>query len=384
MYGQEWYGAVILKWADNRALIHYLGWQTMWNEWFSPEDMLKRTRPLTATPRFGILSTKDERNRIKRCMNLADELWGEHAFDASGHRGDGDEEDENVDSEVGSTRENRIGQETKDGDSGAGSDEGGSPAAGDSVTAEGCDRPATDHRDHDNLQREENSAADRQALLDFLESVYAQDARIDTGREIEKSAAAARDTEETPQRIDASHVAQSDSEESDESDEDSGVSETESDEEGQPTFSTGPRASDTGLARHVEVGPGPDLTAAGLAGDVASSGGMVHALAASDQHSFLHSSTHAFNGAIGALDNELVALGLELYPAGWGKEKELERESVRAERVAAANRKAVERFRPSDLALLFNRGLCHHYSRHYLEAEADFDLVLHSSARDVE
>ena len=34
--------------------------------------------------------------------------------------------------------------------------------------------------------------------------------------------------------------------------------------------------------------------------------------------------------------------------------------------------------------MVFNRALCHHYSRHYSEAKADFDLVLHATPNDVE
>jgi hypothetical protein len=378
--GQEWYGAVILKWANDRALIHYIGWQTMWNEWFSHEDMLKRTRPLTATPRFGILSTKDERNRIKRCMNRADELWGEPDGADSNHDG---AENENGESELGSVGRARDLQGAKAGDSEAGSNEGGSPTEGDSDTAEGSSR---DQQERDNPS-EDNPAAEPQALLDFLESIYAQQARIDTAREIEESAAVARDTEETPLRGDAVPAQRDMDESSDESDEDSGVSESESDEDSQPAASgrelTGALAD--GLNRADLAASGQDLAeTAGAARDGTTSAGVDQGLAATDQHSFLHSSRHAFNGAISALDKKLTALGIELYPAGWGKDKDLDRESVRAQRVVAANRKAVQRFRPADLALLFNRALCHHYSRHYFEAEADFDLVLHRSTGDIE
>jgi hypothetical protein len=43
---QVWYGAVIMRWAGEKALIHYIGWQSVWNEWFSQDDLIKRTRPL--------------------------------------------------------------------------------------------------------------------------------------------------------------------------------------------------------------------------------------------------------------------------------------------------------------------------------------------------
>lgn len=372
----------------------------MWNEWFSREDMFKRTRPLTATPRFGILSTKDERNRIKRCMNLADELWGEPAGADALHEG---REDEDGDSELGSVRRICDGQGTKNGDSKGGSDEGGSSTELDSGAAKGSTHEggspmegnldATEGISSDDRKLDKPSAdnpvADRQALLDFLQSMYAQQARIDSARKIEKqteSAVSARDTEETPLRGDAAPAQRDTDESSDESDEDSGMSETESDEDSQPAAGGAePRGTLANSSHHAEA-PAPVLNLAetSYARDGASSASVVHALAATDQQTFLHSSRRAFNGAISGFDKKLTALGLELYPAGWGKDKDLDRESVRAQRVAAANRKAVERFRPQDLTLLFNRALCHHYSRNYLEAEADFDLVLHRSTGDIE
>ena len=416
---QMWYGAVILKWANDRALIHYIGWQTMWNEWFSREDMLNRTRPLTATPVFGVLSTKDERNRMRRCINLADELWGKPGEEGGNENG---QETDKEESEADSASRSRDSQESESADAGVHSasadcdgqgeenndadnvamhigsikrdeehenknanvvsDESGSPADSNAVGGSSDDQLNPS---------EDNPVADRQALLDFLESMYAQQARADTARQIEaatekQAAAAGQEDKETPSRGDQSNAAESEEDESDESDEEGLVSETESDEEISLLGPTGtiPAAALISGPHHAKDAPaalGPDM--AGPAGDSATSAGMGQALTANEEHSFLHSSMHAFNGAINALDKKLSALGIELYPPGWGKEL-ADRESIKADRVAASNCKAVKRFKPSDIALLFNRGLCHHYSRHYLEAEADFDLVLHCSAEDIE
>eukprot|EP01048_Picozoa_sp_COSAG05_P028624 COSAG05_NODE_8982_length_657_cov_0.826165_2_plen_191_part_01 len=71
-----WYAAMILRWAGDRALIHYIGWQSMWNEWFDIDDLLLRTRPLTAEPQFGALRSKEERARVKRCIRKAEHQWG--------------------------------------------------------------------------------------------------------------------------------------------------------------------------------------------------------------------------------------------------------------------------------------------------------------------
>lgn len=80
----NWYAATIVRWEGQKALIHYLGWQSIWNEWFGPEDMLRRTRPLTANPSFGKLSSKQERVRIKRCIRRVEQMWPLQQEAASG------------------------------------------------------------------------------------------------------------------------------------------------------------------------------------------------------------------------------------------------------------------------------------------------------------
>jgi hypothetical protein len=197
--GQEWYGAIILKWAGDRALIHYIGWQTMWNEWFSREDMMKRTRPLTANPRFGILATKDERNRVKRCLNLADELWGAGHDDSGGveggpGNGGGDRKDDEGSDEGDAAASN--------------AEEGGSPR--EEQDEGGGGQPVDAQR----------------ALLDFVASLQGQQERADTAHEIEQSAAVARDVPDAPLVVVGASQEESEQEESDESDEDGSMSET--------------------------------------------------------------------------------------------------------------------------------------------------------------
>jgi hypothetical protein len=358
--GQEWYGAIILKWAGDRALIHYIGWQTMWNEWFSREDMMKRTRPLTANPRFGILATKDERNRVKRCLNLADELWGAGHDDSGGveggpGNGGGDRKDDEGSDEGDAAASN--------------AEEGGSPR--EEQDEGGGGQPVDAQR----------------ALLDFVASLQGQQERADTAHEIEQSAAVARDVPDAPLVVVGASQEESEQEESDESDEDGSMSETESDEETKSSSDEVAAAGADGSASSLAGRAQAAADSAGGSATVAAAAVAAQALAASDGQS-LHSSMHAFNGAISALDKKLLALGIKLVPLSSSKDGEgaaaAAADSAKAERLLAANQKEVQKLGRSELTLLFNRALCHHYSRHYAEAAADFDLVLHKDPDDIE
>lgn len=224
----------MLRWSGDRALIHYIGWQTMWNEWFTRDDMLRRTRPLSATPRFGILQSKEERNRIKRCQKLADSIW---ADDGEGGGA------------AGTEKEKEEGE--KEG-------EGARPEPEDEAAL----------------------AAQGESLLALVGSVDRQQARVDKARQIERSAAAAREEASSPtlgapspaaRRGDEAEPAQDDdpTSESDES-----ISESESESE-------------------AEEEPEPNDAVQGQGGASAGVDGA-------------KPSTAEFNGAIAALDSRLV------------------------------------------------------------------------------
>ena len=282
----------MLRWSGDRALIHYIGWQTMWNEWFTRDDMLRRTRPLSATPRFGILQSKEERNRIKRCQKLADSIWAD------------------------------------DGEGGG--------AAGTEKEKEGGEKEGEGARPEP--EDEAALAAQGESLLALVGSVDRQQARVDKARQIERSAAAAREEASSPtlgapsptaRRGDEAEPAQDDdpTSESDES-----ISESESESE-------------------AEEEPEPNDAVQGRGGASAGVGSA-------------KPSTTEFNGAIAALDSRLVRTQ-PLFLCKPSPVSEVRRRACMSQEGAGA--KGLDQ---SARTALYNRALCHHYAGRTAEAKA--------------